>query len=142
MRDLESVGRLIATLLFGLVVLTLLSLVSGQMAAHYLQEAAERTIRQVFSEGTQVRDGVVYDAVCQVSEGDSERFSECDPIAVKAERSLRSASCTGGGLLRLLGRQWSCIAKFTDGATVKVEVSLGPGRRHLKLILPFRGSGT
>ena len=141
MRDLQPVVRLIANLLFGLLVLALFSLVSAQMATHYFQGAAERTIRQVFSEGAQIEDGVVYDTVCQRSEGDRERFSECDPIAVKAERSLRSASCSGGGFLRFLGKQWSCVAKFTDGATMRVHVSLGFGRRHLKLVVPLRESG-
>jgi hypothetical protein len=111
------------------------------MATHHFEGAAERTIRKVFKEGTQLKDGVVYDTVCQISEGDHERFSECDPIVVKAERSLRSASCSGGGLLRFLGKQWSCVAKFTDGAILRVHVSLGLGRRHLKLVLPLRESG-
>jgi hypothetical protein len=141
MQDLQPVVRLIATLLFGLLVLGLLFLVSAQMATHYFQGVAERTIRQVFSEGTQTEDGVVYDTVCQISEGDRERFSECDPIVVKAERSLRSASCSGGGFLRFLGKRWSCVARFTDGAIVRVHVSLGLGRRHLRLVLPLRESG-
>jgi hypothetical protein len=141
MRDLQPIVRLIATLLFGLLVLALLSLFSAQMATHYLQGAAERTIRQVFTEGTQTKGGVGYDTVCQRSEFDRERFSECDPIVVKAERSLRSALCSGRGFLRLIGKEWSCVAKFTDGATLRVHVSLGFGRRHLKLVLPFREPG-
>ncbi len=138
MRDLQATVRLIATLLFGLLVLALLSLFSAQMATHYFQGAAERTIRQVFTEGTQTKDGVRYDTVCRRSDIDRERFSECDPIEVKAERSLRSTSCSGRGFLGLLGKQWSCVAKFTDGATLRIHVSLGFGRRHLKLLLPFR----
>jgi hypothetical protein len=141
MRDLQTIVRLIATLLFGLSVLALLSLVSAQMASHYFQGSAERTIRQVFTESTQTKDGVRYDTVCRRSDIDRERFSECDPIAVKAERSLRSASCSGRGFLRFLGKQWSCVAKFTDGATLRVDVSLGFGRRHLELVLPFREPG-
>ena len=141
MRDLQLMVRLIATLLFGLLVLALLSLFSAQMATHYFQGAAERAIRQVFTEGTHTKDGVVYDTVCERSDGDREPFSECDPIVIKAERSLRSASCSGGGFLRFLGKQWSCVAKFTDGATVRVHVSFGLGRRHLKLVLPVRESG-
>ena len=125
--------RLIGTLSFGLLVLALLFLFSAQMAAHHFQGVAERTIRQVFSEGGQTRDGVVYDAVCRGFESDRERFLECDPIVVRAERSLRSVSCDGRGLLRVIGRQWSCIAKFTDGATLRVDVSLGLGRRHLQI---------
>ena len=138
MRHLQPIVRLIASLLFGISVLALLSLFSAQMATHYFQGAAERTIRQVFNEGTQTKDGVGYDTVCRRSNIDRERFSECDPIAVKAERSLRSTSCSGRGFLRLLGKQWSCVAKFTDGATLMVDVSLGFGRRHLELVLPFR----
>jgi hypothetical protein len=138
MRDLQPIVQLIATFSFGLSVLALLFLFSAQMATHYFQGAAERSIRQVFTEGTEIKDGVGYDTVCQRSEFDREAFSECDPMVVKGERSLRSASCGGGGFLHLLGRQWTCIAKFTDGATLSVHVSLGLGRRHLKLALPFR----
>jgi hypothetical protein len=141
MRELQPIVRLIATLLFGLSVLALLSLVSAQMATHYFQGAAERTIRQVFTAGTQTKDGVGYEIVCRRSDFDRERFSECDPIVVKAERSLRSAACRPGGFLHLLGKQWSCLAKFTDGATLRVDVSLGFGRRHLELVLPFREPG-
>jgi len=141
MRDLQQLVRLAATLLFGLSVLALLTLVSAQMATHYFQGVAERTIRHVFTEGTPTKDGVVYDTVCRSSEFDRERFSECDPIAVKAERSLRSASCSGQGVLRFFGKQWSCVAKFTDGATLRVDVSLGYGRRHLELVLPLRDPG-
>ena len=135
---MKPIVRLIANLLFGLLVLALLSFFSAQMATHYLQGAAERTIRQVFSEGTRAKDGVGYDVVRRGSAADREPSSECDPIVVKAERSLRSVSCSGRGLLRLLGRQWSCVAKFTDGATLRVDVSLRPWRRHLELALPFR----
>lgn len=133
--------RLIATLSFGVLVLALLFLFSGQMATHHFQGVAERTIRQVFTEGAQSKDDVVYEAVCQGLEFDRERFLECDPIAVRAERSFRSASCSGRGFLRLIGKQWSCIAKFTDGATLRVHVSLGFGRRHLRLVLPFSEPG-
>ena len=141
MQDLQPMVRLIATLLFGILVLALLSLFSAQMATHYFQGVAERTIRQVFTEGAQTKGGVVYDTVCQGSDFDRERFLECDPIVVKAERSLRSASCSGRGFLRLVGKQWSCVAKFTDGATLRVHVSLGFGRRHLRLVLPFSEPG-
>ena len=138
MRDMQTAVRLIATLLFGLSVLALLSLVSAQMAAHYFQGAAERSVRQVFTAGTQTKDGVLYDTVCRRSEFDRERFSECDPTVVRAERSLRSALCSGGGFLRCFGKQWSCVATFTDGATLRVDVSLGFGHPHLELVLPFR----
>ena len=138
---MQPIVRLIASLLFGLLVLALLSLASAQMATHYFQGVAERTIRQAFSEAAQTKDGVRYDTVCGRFDIDRERFSECNPAVIKAERSLRSASCSGGGFLRLLGQQWSCVAKFTDGATLRVHVSLGFGRRHLELVLPFREPG-
>ena len=141
MRDLQPIVRLMARLVFGLSVLALLSLSSGQMAIHYFQGAAERTIRQVFTEGTRTKDGVAYDAVCRRSDTDRKPFSECDPVVVKAERSLRSASCGGRGFLRLFGKKLSCVAKFTDGATLRVHVSLGFGRRHLRLVLPFSEPG-
>ena len=141
MRDLQPIVRLIATLLFGLSVLALLSLVSAQMATHYSQGAAERTIRRVFTDGTQTKGSVHYDAVCRRSEFDRERFSECDPIVIKAKRSLRSVSCGGRSFLRLLGKQWSCVARFTDGATLSVDVSLGFGRPHLEIVLPVREPG-
>ena len=141
MRDLQPIVRLIATLLFGLSVLALLSLVSVQMATHYFQGVAERTIRQVFTEGTQTKGGVRYDTVCRGAEFDPERISECHPIVVKAERSFRSAACKPGGFFHLLGKQWGCVAKFTDGATLRVHVSLGFGRRQLELVLPLRDPG-
>ncbi|MDH3213885.1 MAG: hypothetical protein OEM05_15505 [Myxococcales bacterium] len=142
MRNLQPIVRLIASLLFGITVLTLFSLIFSQMATHYFQGAAERTIRRVFTEGTQTKNGVRYDSVCRSSDTDPTRFSECDPIVVKAERSLRSASCKGGGFLRVLGKQWRCVAKFTDGATLRVDVSLGYGSRRLEIVLPFREAGT
>ncbi len=138
MQDLQPIVRLIASLLFGFLVLGLLSVSSAQMAAHYFQRAAERTVRQVFTEGAQAKDGVAYDAVCRRSDTDRNTSSECDPIAIKAERSLRSVSCSGRGLLRFIGKQWHCAAKFTDGATLRVHVSLGPWTRHLELVLPIR----
>ena len=141
MRDLQPIVRLMASLVFGLSVLALLSFSSGQMAIHYFQGAAERTIRQVFTEGTRTKDGVAYDAVCRRSDTDRKPFSECDPVVVKAERSLRSASCGGRGFLRLFGKKLSCVAKFTDGATLRIHVSLGLWRRHLELVLPFREPG-
>jgi hypothetical protein len=141
MRDLQLIVRLIATILFGLSVLALLSLLSAQMATHYFQGVAERTIRQVFTKGPQTNEGMDYDTVCRGAEFGPERLSECDPVVVKAERSFRSAACKPGGFFHLLGKQWSCVAKFTDGATLRVHVSLGFGRRQLELVLPLRDPG-
>jgi hypothetical protein len=141
MRDLQLIVRLIATILFGLSVLALLSLLSAQMATHYFQGVAERTIRHVFTESTQTQDGMDYDTVCRASEFGAERTSECDPLVVKAGRSLRSAACRRRGFLHLLGKHWSCVAKFTDGATLRVHVSLGLWRRSLELVLPLREPG-
>jgi len=138
MRDLQRIIRLSATLLFGLLVLALLLLVSGQMAVHYFRAAAERSIRLAFNEGVQTPDGVRYQVSCREPGSDRDRSWECDPSAVKAGRSLRSASCSGQGFRRFFGRQWRCVAKFSDGATLRVDVSLGPGRRHLEVVLPFR----
>jgi hypothetical protein len=130
---------LIATFLFGLSVLALLFLLSTQMATRHFRGSAEHAVRQVFTEGTQTRSGVTYSALCRGSEFGGERASECDPIAVKAERSLRSAVCSTQGFANLLGGRWECLAKFTDGAILSVRVSLGFRRRHLELSLPFRG---
>ena len=141
MRDLQLIVRLIATILFGLSVLALLSLLSAQMATHYFQGVAERTIRQAFTKGTQTNEGMGYDTVCRGAEFGPERLSECDPVVVKAERSFRSAACKPGGFFHLFGKQWSCVAKFTDGATLGVHVSLAPWRRQLELVLPFRERG-
>jgi len=138
MRDLQQTVRLIATLLFGLLVLGLLFLFSAQMAAHHLQGVAERAVRQVFTEGIQTRDDVGYETFCRNPDSGDEKAAPCDPIAIKADRSLRSASCRGGGFFRFLGRQWSCVARFTDGARLQVYVSIGFGRRHLELALPWR----
>ena len=138
MRNLHPIVRLIASLVFGLSVLAFFALVSAEMATHHFQGVAERTVRQVFTESDETKTRVRYDAVCRRPEFDRKPYPECDPISVKAKRSLRSTSCSGRGLFRLLGRQWSCVAKFTDGATLNVHVSLGFGRRHLELALPFR----
>jgi hypothetical protein len=141
MRNLHPLAGLTARLLFGFSVLALFGFVSVEMATHYLQGVAERTVRQAFTEGTEAKTRVSYDAVCRRPELDREPYSECDPLAVKAKRSLRSTSCGGREFLHLLGKQWSCVAKFTDGATLNVHVSLGFGYRHLELILPFREPG-
>jgi hypothetical protein len=138
MRDLRPIIRLIASLCFGLSVLAAFSLLAIQMATHHFQGAAERTVRQVFADGAQARADLPYDAVCRRSDRDDERYWDCDPIAVRAERSLRSASCRGRGLLRILGRQWRCVARFADGATLTVDVSLGFGRPRVELFLPIR----
>ena len=138
MRNLQPLVRLIARLLFGFSVLALFGFVSIEMATHYFQGVAGRTVRQAFTEGAEARTRVPHDAVCRRSEFDREPYSECDPIAVKAERSLRSASCGDREFLHLFGKHWSCVAKFTDGARLNVRVSLGFGHRHLELILPFR----
>jgi hypothetical protein len=138
MRDLQPLVRLIATFLFGLSVLALLFLLSSQMAARYFRGSAERAVRQVFTEGTQTRSRVSYSALCRGSGIGGEPASECDPIAVVAERSLRSAACSPRGFANLPGSRWACVAKFSDGAILSVRVSLGFGRRHLELVLPFR----
>jgi hypothetical protein len=141
MRNLHPLIGLTARLLFGFSVLAFFGFVSVEMAAHHFQGVAERTVRQAFTEGAEAKTRVRYDAVCRRPEFDRKPSSECDPIAVKAKRSLRSSSCGGRGFLHLLGKQWSCVAKFTDGATLNVHVSLGFGRRHLELVLPFREPG-
>ena len=142
MRRMNPLVRLIASLFFGVSVLAFFFLVSAEMADHYFEGFSERTVRQAFKEGIQAEDGASYDAVCRSSDVDREPSSECDPIVVRAERSLRSTSCSGRGLLRLLGRRWSCVATFTDGATLSVHVSLGLGRPHLEIVLPFREPDT
>lgn len=140
-RDLRRMTQLIATLFFGLSVLALLSLVSVQMATHYLEGVAERSIRQVFTEGIATKDGVSYHTLCQNPESDPESLSRCDPLVAKGERSLRSVSCGGQGFLGLVGRQWACVARFADGSSLEVHVGLGLGRRDLELVLPFRETG-
>jgi hypothetical protein len=140
MQRLHPLVRLAARLLFGFSVLAFFGFVSVEMATHHFRGVAERTVRQAFTEdaGAKARDR--YDAVCGIPEFDRTPFPECDPIAVKAKRTFRSTSCGGRGLLRFLGRQWSCVAEFTDGAALNVHVSLGFGRHHLELALPFRES--
>jgi hypothetical protein len=142
MNRLHPIAGLIARLLFGLLVLALIFLTSAQLATHYFQDAAERAIRQVFTEGTETKSGVSYTTTCQVPEIGRERFSGCDPLVVKARHSLRSTACNDQGFLRLLGNRWSCVARFTDGATLEVDVSFGFGHRHLELLLPFRERGS
>ena len=137
MRGLHPLARLIASLLFGLSVLAFFVFVSAEMASHFFQRTAERTIRQAFTEGTRSEDDARFDTVCRELAGDDARASACDPIAVKAERSLRSVSCSGRSLLRLGGKRWSCVAKFTDRTRLNVRVSLGYGYRGLELALPF-----
>lgn len=140
-RDLQRITRLIATLVFGLSILALLSLLALQMATHYLEGVAERSIRQVFTKGIETDHGVSYQTLCQNPESGGRRFSRCDPLVAKGDRSLRSVSCGGQGLLGLLGKQWTCIAKFADESSLRLDVALGLGRRHLKLFLPFREPG-
>ena len=138
MRNLHPIVRLIASLVFGLSVLAFFALVSAEMATHHIQGVAERAVRQAFNDdGSGTRDGVRYEVVCGNADIDHEPSSECDPIAVKAERSLRSVSCSGRSLLRLGGKRWSCVAKFTDRTRLSIRVSLGYGYRGLELALPF-----
>jgi hypothetical protein len=137
-RRLHPLFRLIASLLFGLSVLAFFFFVSSEMATHYFQGVAERTIRKAFSEAAQTADGPRHDSVCRGADPDGESASECDPIAIKAERALRSTSCGDRSLLHLLGRQWSCVARFTNGESLEIGVSLGLRRSRLELVLPFR----
>jgi len=141
MRGLHPLVRLTARLLFGFSVLAFFGIVSVEMATHYFQGVAERSVRLAFTEGTEAKARVRYEAVCGNPEFDRTPLPECDPIAVKAKRSLRSTSCGGRGLFRFLGRQWSCVAEFTDGTALNVHVSLGFGRHHLELVLPSDESG-
>ena len=138
MRRLHPIFRLIASLFFGIAVLSFFVLVSAEMADHFFEGVAERSIRQAFAEQSPTRNGARYVAVCRSSDSEREGSLECDPFVIKAERSLRSSSCSGRGLLRLVGRNWSCVARFTDGATLNVDVSLGFGRPHLEIVLPIR----
>jgi hypothetical protein len=133
--------RLLASLLFGLSVLAFFGLVSGEMASHYFEGVAERTVRKALREEAGPADGAGYEAVCRNSEFERERTVECDPIRVRAERSLRSTSCSGEDLLRLLGKRLQCVAKFTDGARLNIQVSLGLRRHHLEIVLPFLEAG-
>jgi hypothetical protein len=141
MRKLHPTIRLIASLLFGLSVLAFFGLVSGEMASHYFEGVAERTVRRAFNEDSGSADSAHHEAFCRNSEFNRERSVECDPMLVKAERSLRSSSCSGQGLLRFFGRRLKCVAKFTDGARLSIEVSLGLGRHHLEIVLPFHEPG-
>ncbi len=142
MRKLHPAIRLMASLLFGLSVLAFFGLISAEMASHYFESVAERSVRRVFSEDSGAGDGAGYEAVCRNSEFERERTLECDPMRVKAERTLRSTSCSGQGLLRLLGRRLKCVAKFTDGARLSIQVSLGLRRHHLEIVLPFNEADT
>lgn len=141
MRKLHPIFRLIASLVFGIAVLAFFGLVSAEMASHFFEDAAERSVRQAFSEAPGAGDVARYAAFCRNSEFNRERSVECDPVLVKAERSLRSTACSGRGLLRIFGRRLECVAKFTDGATLDVQVSLGLGRHHLEIVLPFHEPG-
>lgn len=138
MRNRQPIIRLIARLLFGLSVLALLSLLSAEMAIHHFQGTAERAVRQVFTEGIHTENGEDYDVICRGPDLKGGLASPCDPTVVALERSIRSASCGGRSLLRLLGRQWRCVARFTDGATLRVDVSLGFRQHRLELLLPVR----
>jgi hypothetical protein len=140
-RRLHPATRLLASLLFGLSVLAFFGLVSGEMASHYFEGVAERTVRQAFQEDSGSADGAGYEAVCRNSEFERERTVACDPIRVRAERSLRSTSCSGEGWRRLLGKRLKCVAKFTDGARLNIQVSLGLGRHRLEIVLPFDEAG-
>ena len=142
MRKLHPLVRLIARLAFGLSVLAFFSFISVEMASHYFESIAEHTVRQAFTESTETKPRVRSEAVCRRSDSNQEPLSECDPIAVKAKRSLRSASCSGRGLLHIFGKQWSCVAKFTDESTLDVDVSLVLRRHHLELALPVRERDT
>lgn len=138
---MHPLGRLIASLVFGLSVLAFFAFVSVEMATHFFQGVAEDAIRQTFVEDSRAKDGARNEVVCRDPDGGSEGPSECDLDTVKADRSLRSASCSGRSFLHLLGKPWSCVAKFKDGTALTVQVSLGFRRHHLELVLTIREAG-
>jgi len=135
-RNLHPLVRLIASLLFGLAVLFFFVFVSVEMATHHFQRVAERAIRQGLGDDAATGDNARSDLVCRRSDGDEQAEAECDPAAITAGHSLRSASCNDRSVLHLLGRPWSCVARFTDGGSVAVRVSLGFRRHRIELLLP------
>lgn len=141
MQKLHPIFGLITRLLFGFLALALILLTAAQMANRHFRDAAERAVRQVLTEGTGSKSGVAYTTTCHDPQSVGKGSSECDPLVIRARRSLRSTACPDPGLLRLLGNRWSCVARFSDGATLEVDVSFGPGRRHLEFLLPLHERG-
>jgi len=138
MRGLHPVVRLIARLVFGLSVLAAFAFVWSEMATHHFQGAAERAVGRALTDRDEPAGRERANASCRWREGDRERVYPCDPIEAGAERSLRSTSCTSSSLLRLVGGRWHCVARFSDGVTLEVDVSLGVGGHRLELLLPVR----
>ncbi len=138
MRDLRQTTRLIATLVYGLFALALLFFLSASMAGRFFHESAERSIRRAFLEENRERPGPGYTVTCRDSDHGPDAPSDCTPIAIAGDRALRSAKCRQGGLLGPLRNRWVCVARFRDGATLRVEVAIGLRRDHLELVLPLR----
>jgi len=134
-RNLHPLVRLIASLAFGIAVLAFFAVVSVEMATHHFQRVAERAVRHAFTDDGQPGRGARPDLVCRRPDGGRGAASECDAEAILARHSLRSTSCGDRSVLHLLGKPWACVARFTDGESVNVRVSLGFRRHRLEFLL-------
>jgi hypothetical protein len=133
--------QMAATLILALAALGMLLALSASLIGHHFQYQAQLAIRQVFTQGGATQEGIEYAVTCHPSEIPGGKPSACDPLAIKGAELFRNGRCRERVGARLLGNQWGCVARFKDGSTLALEVSVGLGDRHLDLFLPVREPG-
>jgi hypothetical protein len=130
--------RLLATVVLGLAALGVLVLLSASISSHHFKLDAQHAIRHVFTEGGGTAQGIDYVVTCRPTGAEGEDASPCDALAIKGADLFRSGTCTDTLRFSFLGNQWACLARFKDGSTLPLEVSVGLGSRHLQVLLPGR----
>jgi len=133
--------QMAATLVLALAALGMLLALSTSLIGHHFQYEAQRAILHVFTQGDASQQGIDYAVTCHPNETRGSQAAACDPLAIKGADLFRSGRCRERLGARLLGNHWGCIARFKDGSTLALEVSVGLRNRHLDLFLPVREPG-
>ena len=133
--------QMIATLVLALAALGMLLAVSTSLIGRHFQHEAQRAIRDVFTQGGLTEEGIETTVTCHPAESQREGSLACDPLAIKGSELFRNASCRKRVGVRFLGNHWSCVARFKDGSSLPLEVSVGWRSRRLELFLPVREPG-
>jgi hypothetical protein len=138
----RSLVWLLTNLVAGFAALTMLFLIFSTFVNRYFQQASHRAVRHAFTVGAGSANGVDYIVTCPPLDAARGRLTECDPLAVKGAGLYRSGRCSETAPHSFLGNRWECMAKFKDGSTLALEVSVRLRSRHLRLLLPVREPGT
>ena len=133
--------QMVATLILALAALGMLLALSASLVGQHFQYEAQLAIRHVFTQGGSTKEGVEYAVTCHPSDAEGGGPSACDPLAIKGADLFRNGRCRERVGARLLGNHWGCVAKFKDGSTLALEVSVGLRNQRLDLFLPVREPG-